>query len=65
MYAALEYQEEVLETVVAAQAQNKRVRDASRALHARLQGILDEVAERRADEDFKDYQYPEPSGMAV
>ena len=63
LYAALEYQEEVLETVVAAQAQNKRVRDASRALHARLQGILDEVAERRADEDFKDYQYPEPSGV--
>jgi hypothetical protein len=61
LYAALEYQEEILETVVIVQAQSQRARDVSRTLHARLQGILEEVAERRADEEFKDYQYPEPS----
>jgi hypothetical protein len=57
----LEYHEEVHEAVVIVQAQNQRINDASRALHARLRGILDEVAERRADEEFKNYQYPEPS----
>ena len=61
LYASLEYHEEVKDTLFVVQAQSQRVRDASRALHARLQGILEEVAERRADMEFKDYQYPEPS----
>ena len=60
LYASLEYHEEVKDTLFVVQAQSQRVRDASRALHARLQGILDEVAERRADDEFKDYQYPGP-----
>ena len=61
LYASLQYHEEIKDTFFVVQAQSQRVRDASRALHARLQGILEEVAERQADEEFKDYQYPEPS----
>jgi hypothetical protein len=56
--AARVYFAEVQETTVIMQAQNLRVKDAGRALHARLQNVLEDVTARLAAEEFKDYSYP-------